>query len=77
MGDEKYAKALDKLIDARDEIARLCAKLAEAREVVQIIYPYAVDGARHVRNSPSSSEEHIRETGEDIRRARAFIDRGT
>ena len=29
MGDEKYAKALDRLIDAKDEIARLTAELAK------------------------------------------------
>ena len=36
MGDEKYAKALDKLIDAKDEIVRLRAELAEARDALRL-----------------------------------------
>ena len=37
MGDEKYATALDKLIDAKDLIARLRADLAKAREALELI----------------------------------------
>ena len=69
MGDEKYAKALDKLIDAKDEIARLRAELAEAREVVG--YFLANRGGIVV----SSNQELAAET-EMLSRARAFIDRG-
>ena len=50
MGDEKYAKALDKLIDAKDEIVRLRAELDEAREVVQTSLPY-IPGALKIENT--------------------------
>ncbi len=60
MADEKYAKALDKLIDAKDEIARLRADLATARSSPGEFLALPVTDSGH------------RETRA---RARAFIDR--
>ncbi len=74
MGDEKYAKALDKLIDARDEIARLRAELAEAREAVK---PFAAlaDSCGEDDCAPGDWVAFSAFVV-DVRRARAFIDRG-
>ena len=60
MGNEKYAAALDKLIDAREEIARLSAELAEAREYIGNLLALPVSDELH---------EAIRT------RARAWLDR--
>ena len=89
MGDEKYAKALDKLIDAKDEIARLRADLAEAREALE---PFAkLADAAGVQGCADDADWQIDLLGPrdgpakgylgdfttaDLRRARACMGRG-
>ncbi len=70
---EKYAAALDKLIDARDEIARLRAALAEAREVVACI---CINAVIQPDAAMGGATDCYAVPVDDIARARALIDRG-